>query len=184
MGAHRSGGTPVCAVRRAVPSSGRRLHRAQKCEAAGLPAPATGHRDSRCALGSTLKRVAARRQPGRACCAHHGERLCSCCLSRRRRLPLAFSSVRVLMDRCSHAATFVVADAYLVAYIVERGVNRAVATRISYGYFFFSDLSDSVFIVRASPGPCLAMQPSCQRTTLEAVCSFLHAWLARCERDA
>ena len=54
------------------------------------------------------------------------------------------------MDGRSHAGTFVVADAYLVAYIVERSVNRAVATRISYGYFFFSDLSDSVFIVRAS----------------------------------
>lgn len=53
-------------------------------------------------------------------------------------------------DRCVHAGTFVVADAYLVAYIVERGISRAVATRISYGYFFFSDLSDSVFIVRAS----------------------------------
>ncbi len=57
------------------------------------------------------------------------------------------------MDHRSHAGTFVVADAYLVAYIVERGVNRAVATRISYGYFFFSDLSDSVFIVRA-PARC------------------------------
>ena len=41
-------------------------------------------------------------------------------------------------------------DAYLIAYLVERGINAAVAGNVFYGYVLFTNLADGAFIVRLS----------------------------------
>lgn len=39
-------------------------------------------------------------------------------------------------------------DAYLIAYLVERGINAAIAGNVFYGYVLFTNLADGAFIVR------------------------------------
>ncbi|KAK9840548.1 hypothetical protein WJX81_000721 [Elliptochloris bilobata] len=53
---------------------------------------------------------------------------------------------------------FIVQDAYLIAYIVERGINTGIAGNVFYGYVLFTNLADGAFIgllLLISAGYCI-----------------------------